>query len=130
MKRSNIQFYFSDKPRFISPTENIQFGRFGFSIDISVSVYCFPKCYNWSIYSTKLCCFNESNYVKMVDYNVTAIIFGEPIQMKGYKIMLTKLIIEEKHFTTYTFLITNEMGTANFSVKLNSSGKYKYVSNY
>ncbi|CAC5383214.1 unnamed protein product [Mytilus coruscus] len=112
-----------DKPKFVYSTEHIQYGRFSFPINISVSVYCYPEFNSWNVSSEDYCCYNETNFGHVTDSNVTVRIFDAAIQMKVFKMSLTTLMIKEEHFTTYTFWIKNEIGYSSFKVKLISSDR-------
>lgn len=121
--RNNFVDFFPDKPQFVYSAEHIQFGRFNFPINISVSVYCYPAFNSWNVSSKDYCCYNETNFGHITDSNVTVRSIDGVIQVKGLKMSLTKLMIKEEHFTTYTFWIKNEIGYSSFKVKLISSGK-------
>lgn len=116
----------TDKPRFVVTTENIQYGRIGAQINLSVSVYCYPEFSSLNIFTSDFCCFNKTEFQQDTDYNITVHSFGQPVQMQGYKVSLEGFTLTEKDFTTYNFWIQNEIGDETFSVKLLARGKIRY----
>ncbi|XP_071126627.1 uncharacterized protein [Mytilus edulis] len=120
-----------DKPRFVAVTESIQYGIVGSQIDISVMVYCHPEFSSVNILTNDFCCFNETKYQLVTDYNITINSFEQTVRMKGYKISLEGFTLTEKDFTIYSFLIQNEIGDETFSVKLMvKENKFKSKSEY
>ncbi|VDI24677.1 Hypothetical predicted protein [Mytilus galloprovincialis] len=112
-------------------TQNKQYGFVGTKIDISIMVYCYPEFSIVNILTSDFCCFNETEYQLVVDYNVTVSSFKQTVLMKGYKISLEGFTLTEKDFTTYSFWIQNEIGEETFSVKLMAKeNKFKSKSGY
>lgn len=114
--------YIADKPRIVAATENIQYGLVGTQIDISVMVYCYPEFSSVNILTSDECCFNETKYQFVTEFNITVSSFKQTVLMKGYKILLAGFTLTEKDFTTYSFWIQNEIGDETISVKLMSRG--------
>lgn len=111
-------YYVTAKPIFVTATENIQYGRIRAKINLSVSAHCFPECKSVNIFTGDFCCFNETKYQQVTDYNHG----NTSVEMKGYTISLQGFTLTEKDFTTYTFWIQNEIGDETFSVKLMARG--------
>lgn len=114
--------YITAKPIFAASTENIQYERIGTEINLSVSVYCYPKFRSVNIQTSDFCCFNETEYQLVTDINITVSSFDQSVRMKGYNISLQGFTLTEKDFTTYNFWIQNEIGVATFDVKLVAKG--------
>lgn len=114
--------FIADKPRFVAATENIQYGQIGTEINLCVSVYCYPEFRSVNILTSDFCCFNETKYQLVTDYNITVSSFDQSVRMKGYKISLQGFTLTETDFTTYNFSIENEIGDETLSVKLMSRG--------
>lgn len=118
-----LSMYIADRPRIVAATQNKQYGFVGTQIDICIMVYCYPEFSIVNILTSDFCCFNETEYQLVVDYNVTVSSFQQTVLMKGYKISLKGFTLTEKDFTTYSFWIKNEIGEETFSVKLMAKGK-------
>lgn len=89
-------------------------------------VYCYPEFSSVNILTSDECCFNETKYQLVTDYNITVSLFEQTVRMKGYKVSLEGFTLTEKDFTTYSFWMQNEIGDGNFSVKLISRGSLPY----
>lgn len=119
-----MTFTITDQPRFVSGNENKQYGQFGRMVSLTVSVYSYPFFHKLEVLKNGVCCVNESTHVHVGNATVTDRIFGQIVQLKGYKIKVHGFELTGTDFTSYEFRIGNTVDIVSYTVTLIAEGQY------